>query len=76
MPTSSSISADESDQAQSDKRRPGARAGGLVVYELLQQAVVSNKCYRVVVFGGREGVSCMRQHAKNVVRNLCQTGEK
>lgn len=29
-----------------------------------------------VVFGGREGVSCMRQQAKKAARTFCQTGEK
>lgn len=76
MPASGSISAAESGQTQSDKERQGARAGGSGVYKPLWQTVASKECYRVVVFGGREGVSCMRQHGKNAARNFCQTGEK
>lgn len=47
-----------------------------MVCKALQQATASNECCRVVVFGGREGLSWMRQHATKAGMSFCQTGVK
>jgi len=74
-PAASPVSAAESVWAQ-DMRREVAGAACSAVCKPLQQAVGSNKRYRVVVFGGREGLSCMRWHAMKAVRSFHQTGVK
>lgn len=67
MPASSSMSAAESDWAQSDKERQGAKVGGSGVYKPLQQAVASNKCCGI---WGKRGEVMYETACKECNQNL------